>query len=120
MKRSRSAVMAVAVFVGGAVSAWFARGAYDRIFPLEGHVHVVSHAQRDHKVGLTFPSGKRIDLELPRGASVDTEAHGTGEGSIEVSIDGQHVKDVGYVTSRNPAIVLTVGDGNVTFSQIFR
>ena len=41
----------------------------------------------------------------------------TGEGSIDVTIDGTGKDDVGYLTTMNGMVILTVAENSIIFSQ---
>jgi len=99
--------------------AWSARGFYDELTLLEGHFHVVNHSEEEVEVSVKFPSGKSFEGTISRLGSVDFVVQETGEGSVEVTLNGKIVKKVGYVTSMNNIVVLTISPENVTFSQIF-
>jgi hypothetical protein len=42
----------------------------------------------------------------------------TGEGSVDVTVDGIPGGEVGYVTSRNGMIIFTIDEDSVFFSQV--
>lgn len=119
MEMIRNIIFAVLFFLLGGSAAWVARGEYDKYFMLEGRFHVVSHANQDYQVILEFPSGKDVEFELKQNGTFDFVMPETGEGAILVIIDGDVHDSIGYVTSTNSLIVLTISDNQTTFSQIF-
>jgi hypothetical protein len=119
MKATKTALIIIgALFIGGLCS-WVLRGEYDQHFMMEGHFHIVSNAQQDHDITITFPSEERIHFTLRKGGSFDFRQLNTGEGSVTISIDGKRRDHVGYVTSMNGIVVLVIGDTQTQFSQIF-
>jgi hypothetical protein len=113
------AILIIAGFILVGATAWVGRGLYDEIFMMEGRFHVISLADKDHDVVLDFPSGKRVELELAKGATTDFQLLNTGEGSITITVDGKKRDEVGYVTSINGTIVLTIAADDTGFSQIW-
>ena len=115
----KKSLLIVFLLIVGGFCAWVLRGEYDKRFMMEGRFHVVSTSQQDHEVALTFPSGAQVDFTLKKSASFNFKQTDTGEGSIAVSIDGVDREPVGYVTSMNNIVVLTMDEEHVGFSQIF-
>jgi hypothetical protein len=103
----------------GAALAWFARGVWDEQFLMEGHFHVTNHSDENVDVELQFPSGAKFDCELQGSGSADFRIKNTGEGSVKVLVNGKVVDSVGYVTSMNSIVILSVSESRVVFSQIF-
>jgi hypothetical protein len=99
-------------------ASWFGRGIYDKLFMMEGRILVVNATSETHQIELAFPSGKLLNFELTSGASSEAQVNETGEGSVGVLVDGTRSDAVGYVTSRNSIMVLTVSDSKVVFSQM--
>ena len=64
------------------------------------------HFEEDNGIGL-------------KSGSVDFMITNTGEGSITVIIDGKVRDQVGYVTSMNSIVVLTIGEDHTGYSKIF-
>ena len=117
--QSRFGTIAVVILLLIVVAAtWIGRGLYDRLFILEGHVVAVNATAEDHTIGFAFPAGDEIEIDLKAGASLQFEVAKTGEGSVDVTIDGTRREEVGYVTSMNGMIVLTIAEDRVTFSQV--
>jgi len=85
-----------------------------------GHIHIISHLDTDHFITLEFPSGEKRVIELAEKQSVDLKVSNTGEGSITVYVDETIIDRVGYVTSWNNPIVLSIKKDGVTFSQLFK
>lgn len=112
-----SVVLFVIIAVTG--SSWILRGFYDRIFMYEGHFHITSTASEDYDIELYFPSGQSYSFDLPSLGSHTFVMTETGEGSIQVVVDGKVREKVGYVTSINEICVLSIGDRVVVFSQLF-
>ncbi len=104
--------------LSGGIS-WIARGKYDHYFMMEGAFHVINHGKGTHEVLLRFPSGKTKKFNLGAGATTHFRLKETGEGSIEVTLDGKARDEVGYVTSMNGIVVLVIGEKTTNFSQIF-
>jgi len=102
------------------LSAWFARGVYDDIFLLAGHFHVVNATGQPLDLTLAFPSGNQHAFQIAPFASVDFMETNTGEGSIDIVIPGRSTDSVGYVTTMNQPIVLTIDQNHTTFSYISR
>lgn len=119
MSKWKIIVLGIACFLAGLVLAWLVRGLYDAHFMMDGHFHVISQAERDYNVTLEFPSGKEISFLLNKYSAVDFMLTGTGEGSIIVKLDGNIRDRVGYVTSMNSLVILTIGDKHTGFSQVF-
>ena len=97
---------------------WLVRGFYDRLFFLEGQVVVVNATAVDHTIRFAFPAGEVMEVDLEAGNSFRFGVDETGEGSIGVTIDGARREDVGYVTSMNGMVVLTIDEDRVIFSQV--
>lgn len=110
-------VFLFALLTGGG-AGFIVRGVYDRLTMVEGLVHVVNATRSLQGVEVVFPSGHREPLSLVAGAAATFRAGGMGEGSIGVKIDGREEEAVGYVTSQNGMVVLTVGEEAVAFSQV--
>lgn len=119
MRRVVGLVAAMAVLAAGMWGAWFSRGIFDETFMLEGVFHVTNASGRDVTVELSFPSGERVGFPLVSGGAHTFVMHGTGEGSLGVSVDGGPVSPAGYLTSLNDPCVIALGDSTVAFSQIF-
>lgn len=119
MNSFKFSIFLVLVGTLGFSIAWMARGLYDQLFLLEGHCHVVNHSVKDIEVRVGFPSGKFYDQKIPPLGNVDFIVKDSGEGPVEVTVNGTIVKKVGYVTSMNNVVVLSISPENVTFSQIF-
>lgn len=98
--------------------AWTARGLYDQFFLLEGHFHLVNHSEEEVEVMVRFPSGKSFEQTISKWRTADFIVEESGEGSVEVTVNGKMLKKVGYVTGMNHPVVLSVSPDNVTFSQI--
>jgi hypothetical protein len=99
-------------------ATWFGRGTYDRLFMMEGRILVVNSTDTPHKIQVSFPSGKNLNFDLAGGAASEAHVEATGEGSVRVVVDGTRSEDIGYVTSRNSMVVLTVSDSKIVFSQL--
>jgi hypothetical protein len=99
-------------------AAWFGRGLYDRLFMLEGQIVVVNATAEDHMVRIVFPANEEMEINLKAGDSSRSLVGKTGEGPIDVTIDGTPRDEVGYVTSMNGLIILTIDEDRVIFSQI--
>jgi len=99
-------------------TTWFGRGIYDRLFMMEGRILVVNSTGAPHKIQVAFPSGKSLNFDLASGATSEARVEETGEGSVRVVVDGTRSEDIGYVTSRNSIVVLTVSDSKIVFSQM--
>lgn len=110
-------ITAVAV-VCGVMIGWFARAIYDKLFFLEGTILVVNCTDQTLDITLDFPSGTSKQMTLNPKASHEYVETNTGEGDISVSIPGRTPENVGYVTTMNDIIVLSIDDNNTTFSQI--
>ena len=117
MKRLTTLVLIVFLFVAS-VGAWITRGFYDRIFMMEGCIHIVSNLPEDQTIELIFPSSETRSVSLTRYGAKTIRVRKTGEGSIAVTRSGE-TSDVGYVTSKNGIIVLHINPDRVGFSQIF-
>ena len=103
----------------GAAAAWFARGVWDEAFMMENHFHISNQSDKDIDLEIQFPSGAKFDSKLQGGGSSDFRVDSTGEGSVKVLVNGKVIGDVGYVTSMNSIVVLSVNESKVRFSQIF-
>lgn len=99
------------------VTTWLGRGLYDKLFMLEGEVFVVNATAEDHTMKLTFPLGEELKVDLKAGDSSRFVIGKTGEGPICVTIDGTGKNDVGYLTTMNGMVILTIAEDNVIFSQ---
>lgn len=111
--------VALAILLPVLVAAtWFGKGLYDRMFMLEGHVVVVNATAEDHQITFAFPSGQKTEVALKAGTSLRSLVGKTGEGSVDIVIDGTRREEVGYVTSMNGLIILTIGEDRVVFSQV--
>ncbi|GAA4355824.1 hypothetical protein [Kangiella marina] len=119
MKKSKVLLSIFISFIVGCLCAWLLRGEIDKQFMMEGHFHIVSTASQNFDVVLKFPSGEYESFDLKSGGTYRFKQTDTGEGSITVVINGVGREQVGYVTSLNSIIVLTVGDNETGFSQIF-
>ncbi len=119
MRFLKQLCLLILVVVCGFVLAWFARGEWDKAFFMEGQFHVVNQTENEIDVVLDFPSGEKVNLEIGGLGSSDFRMRDTGEGSVQVSVDNQVVYSVGYVTSMNGIVVLSIGDSGVNFSQIY-
>ena len=108
-------VILLPIFVA---ATWFGRGLYDRLFILEGHVVVVNATAKDHTIRFAFPAGEEMEIDLKAGVSSRSVVGKTGEGSVDVTIDGNRRDEVGYVTSMNGMIILTIAEDRVIFSQV--
>ena len=117
MKRLIPLVVIVFLIVASA-GAWITRGFYDRIFMMEGCIHIVSNLPEDQTIDLTFPSSETRSVSLTRYGAKTIRVRKTGEGSISVTRVGK-TSDVGYVTSKNGIIVLHINSDRVGFSQVF-
>ncbi len=102
----------------GATGAWLARGEFDRHFMLNGRFFVLNAVGKEAEITLRFPSGVERIMPLRDGAVSEFVLRETGEGSIEVLVDGDSRDRVGYVTSFNPLVVLVVGENKTRYSQI--
>lgn len=112
---------ALLLLLAGTVTVtWWARGKFDETFLYEGHLHLVNPSPNPIQVEVEFPSGKRLEIELPGYGAKDFKVGQTGEGSIGVTVNGTPLEPVGYVTSHNNPMVLLVGDDRAGFSQLFR
>ena len=98
-------------------ATWLGRGLYDKLFMLEGQVFVVNATAEDHTIKLTFPLGEELEVDLKAGDSSRSVIGKTGEGSIDVTIDGTGKDDVGYLTTKNGMMILTIAEDSVIFSQ---
>ncbi|MDA7678315.1 hypothetical protein N8577_03610 [Akkermansiaceae bacterium] len=98
-------------------ATWLGRGLYDKLFMLEGQVFVVNATAEDHTIKLTFPLGEELKVNLKAGDSSRCVIGKTGEGSIDVTIDGTGKDDVGYLTTKNGMMILTIAEDSVIFSQ---
>ncbi len=101
-----------------AVASWLGRGLYDRLYLLDGQVVIVNATGEDHAVRFTFPTDEEMEVDLKAGASSRSMIGDTGEGAIAVTIDGNCREEVGYVTSMNGMIILTIDEDRVIFSQV--
>lgn len=110
MKFAKTALLAASAFLVGGLCTWIVRGEYDKFFMLRGNFHVISTAEKDHKVTLTFPSQQQVTFSLKKEGFFDFRKRDTGEGAITVSIDGKAIEKVGYVTSIGSAVVLVIDD----------
>lgn len=119
MKTIKALLLTLASLIVGLLCAWVLRGEFDRHFMMEGHFHIVSTASENFDVVLNFPSGENESFKLKSGGTYSFKQTNTGEGSIAVVLNGKQRDEVGYVTSLNDIIVLTVGDKETGFSQIF-
>jgi len=99
-------------------ATWFGRGLYDKLFMLEGQVVVVNATAEDHTVRLVFPAGEEMEVDLKAGVSSRSVVGKTGEGAVDVTIDGTPRDEVGYVTSMNGLIILTIDEDRVIFSRV--
>lgn len=99
-------------------ATWFGRGLYDRLFILEGQVVAVNATANDRTGRFVFPSGEEIKADLKAGVSSQFVVGKTGEGSVDVTVDGIPGGEVGYVTSRNGMIIFTIDEDSVFFSQV--
>src|SRR6056300_193704 len=91
-------------------ATWFGRGLYDRLFILEGQVVAVNATANDRTGRFVFPSGEEIKADLKAGVSSQFVVGKTGEGSVDVTVDGIPGGEVGYVTSRNGMIIFTIDE----------
>lgn len=98
-------------------TTWFGRGLYDKLFMLEGQVLLVNATAEDHTIKLTFPLGEELKVDLKAGDSSRFVIGKTGEGSIDVTIDGTGKDDVGYLTTMNGIVILTIAEDSIIFSQ---
>jgi len=98
-------------------TTWLGRGLYDKLFMLEGQLFVVNATAEDHMITLTFPLGEEVKIDLNAGDSSRFVIGKTGEGSIDVTIDGVAKGDVGYLTSMNGMVIITIAEDSVIFSQ---
>ena len=98
-------------------ATWLGRGLYDKLFMLEGQVFVVNATAEDHTIKLTFPLGEELKVNLKTGDSSRFVIGKTGEGSIDVTIDGNGKDEVGYLTTKNGMMILTIAEDSVIFSQ---
>lgn len=105
--------------ITGLLCAWVLRGEFDKHYMMEGHFHIISTASQNYDVVLKFPSGEYVSFYLTSGGTYDFKQTNTSEGSITVAINGKDRDEIGYVTSLNSIVVLTVGDKETGFSQIF-
>ena len=119
MKRLTWIAVVMFVIIAVTGSSWILRGFYDRIFMYEGHFHITSTASEDYDIELSFPSGQSYSFGLPSLGSHTFVMTETGEGGIQVMIDGKVREKVGYVTSMKEICVLSIGDRAVVFSQLF-
>lgn len=109
----------ILVGVIGAAIAWFARGIWDEAFMMENRFHIANHSDKEIDVEIQFPSGAKFNSKLQAWGSQDFKVDSTGEGALKVLVNGKVVGDVGYVTSMNAIVVLSVDESKVGFSQIF-
>ena len=98
-------------------ATWLGRGLYDKLFMLEGQVFVVNATAENHTIKLTFPLGEELKVNLKAGDSSRFVIGKTGVGSIDVTIDGTGKDDVGYLTTKNGMMILTIAEDSVIFSQ---
>ena len=119
MKKSKVLLSIFTSFIVGWLCAWLLRGEIDKQFMMEGHFHIVSTASQNFDVVLKFPSGEYERFDLKSGGTYSFKQTETGEGSITIVINGADREQVGYVTSLNSIVVLTVSDNKTSFSQIF-
>lgn len=113
-------IMKKALILLVCLAAWIARGVFDEIFMMNGHIHVINHSQDDVRITLEFPSGERREIDLKKNGSTDLEVSNTGEGSITVLAGDKITDRVGYVTSLNRPIILCISEEDVSFSQIYK
>ena len=78
---------------------------------------VVNATAEDHTIKLTFPLGEELKVDLKAGDSSRFVIGKTGEGSIDVTIDGNGKDEVGYLTTKNGMMILTIAEDSVIFSQ---
>jgi hypothetical protein len=116
MKRSFFLSLIVAAFT--ASSAWIARGLFDELVRDEGVFHVVNATAEEHIIELRFPSGVELGQRVAAGSSMDLRVNETGEGAIEVRVDGVSRGPVGYVTSLNGVSVVTLTEDDAVFTQV--
>lgn len=119
MKRAAKILVAMTLVAAGIWGVWFSRGIFDETFMLEGVFHATNASGRDIQVELTFPSGERVEFQLPLGGSHTFVKRDTGEGSLGVRIDEGPMQLTGYLTSLNDPCVIAVGDSTLSFSQLF-
>ena len=98
-------------------TTWLGRGLYDKLFMLEGQVFVVNATAENHTIKLTFPLGEELKVNLKAGDSSRFVIGKTGEGSIDVTIDGNGKDEVGYLTTKNGMMILTIAEDSIIFSQ---
>lgn len=110
-------VLILLVVVG--VLAWITRGMYDHLLMLDGRFVVVNCTDHPLDVTLDLPSGNQITFTIKAQASHTFTDTATGEGAIGVSIPGRPTESLGYVTSMNGIIILSIDDDSVTFTQEF-
>ena len=111
-------VVALAVATG---LSWIARGEYDRIFMLEGRFMIVNASAQERHIGVRFPSGKHFEATIAAGGSRTIEVENTGEGGLQITVDGKARTDKnghGYVTSMNHPTVVVVGDDHLSVHAI--
>jgi hypothetical protein len=103
------------------IITWEGKEFLDETYMLEGRFMIVNASASEHRIGVTFPSGKQFEATIRGGGSHTVEIDDTGEGGLQVTVDGTprtKKNGVGYVTGINPMMVVVVGDDHLSAHQV--
>jgi hypothetical protein len=92
---------------------------YDEMFLMDGWFHVINTSENELEVEIRFPSGEKVAFPLTAHGINEFIERNPGEGGLMISINGENIGSVGYVTGLNPIVVLAMNEEGVIFSQIF-
>lgn len=92
-------------------TGWLACLVYTKITLLEGKFFIINNTEKDANIVIRFPSGRTHNFLVRSNWKMDFTEKNTGEGSIQINLNGTHLKPIGYVTSYNSLTILSLSEG---------
>lgn len=90
------------------ISAFFVGSFVKGLFLGSGLIRTVNYSNKTHDIKLNFPSGEQRLFTLKPNEFKDIVVSKTGEGSIGVELINVSNTDIGYVTSYNNPILISI------------
>lgn|GEM_PF-6233171 len=108
-KRFGVAIQITLLVLVALTAGWLLRGAYDDTVGSWNSYTVVNLTDQDRKVEISFPSGRREAFIAGR-TPYRLKQHDTGEGSLNVTVDGEDLGTHGYVSGMNPPQIIVIAE----------
>ena len=119
MNKAILLVITLGLTVAFAAGIWLARELYLEFFTDSAIIRMTNFSEQEVAVELIFPSSERIEFHLDEKAYHDLQVAHTGEGSISVRINENEKILIGYVTTINTPMLISIGhDLSIEFDYI--